>query len=213
MPELSSSPQSFANSSSALRWGSVNFFGTSTLSLTYKSPAAPPRRFGIPWPFNLSRVPACVPAGTLRAVFLPVIVFISICPPVDLWYAIKQIDKNSEDWQKTPEEFKQKVAQTASKVMKLYEVKGDFETEINNLPFDENEAKLITGFLMHQKLSDLIFTIENSSKSKVNSDTYYYINNMNFIDYTKKYIIHDNENIDDIAYDTSLYSISYFISG
>lgn len=137
--------------------------------------------------------------------------FISICPPVELLYAIKQIDKNSEDWQKTPEEFKQKVAQTASKVMKLYEVKGDFETEINNLPFDENEAKLITGFLMHQKLSDLIFTLENSSKSKVNSDTYYYINNMNFIDYTKKYILHDNENIDDIAFETSLYSISYFL--
>lgn len=137
--------------------------------------------------------------------------FIAICPPVELLYAIKQIDKNSEDWNKSPDEFKQKVAQTASKVMKLYDVKGEFEPEINNLPFDENEAKLITGFLMHQKLSDLIFTIENSSKSKVNSDTYYYINNMNFIDYTKKYIIHDNENIDDIAYDTSLYSISYFL--
>lgn len=137
--------------------------------------------------------------------------FIAICPPVELLYAIKQIDKNSEDWNKSPDEFKQKVAQTASKVMKLYEAKGDFEPEINNLPFDENEAKLITGFLMHQKLSDLIFTIENSSKSKVNSDTYYYINNMNFIDYTKKYIIHDNENIDDIAYDISLYSISYFL--
>lgn len=137
--------------------------------------------------------------------------FIAICPPVELLYAIKQIDKNSEDWNKSPDEFKQKVAQTASKVMKLYDVKGEFEPEINNLPFDENEAKLITGFLMHQKLSDLIFTIENSSKSKVNSDIYYYINNMNFIDYTKKYIIHDNENIDDIAYDTSLYSISYFL--
>lgn len=137
--------------------------------------------------------------------------FIAICPPVELLYAIKQIDKNSEDWNKSPDEFKQKVAQTASKVMKLYDVKGEFEPEINNLPFDENEAKLITGFLMHQKLSDLIFTIENSSKSKVNSDTYYYINNMNFIDYTKKYIIHDNEDIDDIAYDTSLYSISYFL--
>ena len=137
--------------------------------------------------------------------------FIAICPPVELLYAIKQIDKNSEDWNKSPDEFKQKVAQTASKVMKLYDVKGEFEPEINNLPFDENEAKLITGFLMHQKLSDLIFTIENSSKSKVNSDTYYYINNMNFIDYTKKYIIHDNENIDDIAYDISLYSISYFL--
>lgn len=137
--------------------------------------------------------------------------YISICPPIELLYAIKQIDKNSEDWQKSSDDFKQKVAQTASKVMKLYETKADYNSEINNLPFDENEAKLITGFLMHQKLSDLIFTLENSSNSRVNSDVYFSINNMGFMDYTEKYILKENEKFEDITYDTSLYSITDFL--
>ncbi len=91
--------------------------------------------------------------------------FISICPPVELIYAMKQVDKNSEEWNKSPADLKQRVAMTAAKVMKLYQAKDDINVEINNLPFTEEEGKLITGFIMHQKLSDLIFTIENASKS------------------------------------------------
>ena len=49
--------------------------------------------------------------------------YISICPPVDLIYAMKQVDKNSEEWDKSPETFKQKVALTAAKVVKLYQSK------------------------------------------------------------------------------------------
>ena len=140
--------------------------------------------------------------------------FISVCPPVDLIYAMKQVDKNTQDWNNSPLELKQKVGMTAAKVMKLYQAKDEMDktTEINNLPFTEEEGKLITGFIMHQKLSDLIFTIENASKS-TKSDIYHMINNMNYQEYAKKYLMSENDkSIDDLIYETSLNSISNYLS-
>lgn len=137
--------------------------------------------------------------------------YISICPPVELLYAMKQVDKNSEEWNNSPNEFKQKVASAAAKVIKFYTLKDSSDIQINNLPFSEYEAKLITGFLMHQKLSDLIFTMENSTKSKPNPDIYHRINNMGYEDYTKTYVLPAGYKIEDLAYDTSLYSIAYFL--
>lgn len=137
--------------------------------------------------------------------------FISICPPVELIYAMKQIDKNSEEWNKSPVDLKQRVAMTAAKVMKLYQAKDDINVEINNLPFSEEEGKLITGFIMHQKLSDLIFTIEKASKS-AQCDIYHVINNMSYQDYAKKYLLTDSEDsCDDLTYESSLHSISAFL--
>lgn len=137
--------------------------------------------------------------------------FISICPPVELIYAMKQIDKNSEEWNKSPVDLKQRVAMTAAKVMKLYQAKDDINVEINNLPFSEEEGKLITGFIMHQKLSDLIFTIEKASKS-AQCDIYHIINNMSYQDYAKKYLLTDSEDsCDDLTYESSLHSISAFL--
>jgi ABC-type transporter lipoprotein component MlaA len=138
---------------------------------------------------------------------------ISICPPVDLIYAMKQVDKNSEDWNKSPEEFKQRVALTAAKIVNLYKIKNENENiEINNLPFSEEEGKLITGFIMHQKLSDLIFTIENSSKSK-KSDIYYMLNNMGYQDYAQKYLITDKtQTCDDLSFEVSLHSIAHYLT-
>lgn len=137
--------------------------------------------------------------------------FISICPPVELIYAMKQIDKNSEEWNKSPADLKQRVAMTAAKVMKLYQAKEDINVEINNLPFTEEEGKLITGFIMHQKLSDLIFTIEKASKS-AQSDIYHVINNMSYQDYAKKYLLTDSEDsCEDLTYESSLHSISAFL--
>lgn len=131
--------------------------------------------------------------------------YISICPPVNLIYAMKQVDKNSEEWNNSPEEFKQKVASTAAKVVKLYQTKDDINVEINNLPFTEEEGKLITGFIMHQKLSDLVYTIENR-----NPEVYNDINNMGYQDYAKKYLL-DGANCDDIAFETSLNAISNYL--
>jgi ABC-type transporter lipoprotein component MlaA len=138
---------------------------------------------------------------------------ISICPPVDLIYAMKQVDKNSQEWNKSPEDLKQKVALTAAKIVNLYNFKSEnIDFEINNLPFSEEEGKLITGFIMHQKLSDLIFTIENASKSK-KSDIYYVLNNMGYQDYAQKYLLSDNlQTCDDLTYEASLYSIENYLT-
>lgn len=140
--------------------------------------------------------------------------FISICPPIDLIYAMKQIDRNTEDWNNSSDNLKQKVALTAAKVLKLYQTKDDFKntSEINNLPFSEEEGKLITGFIMHQKLSDLIFTIENTSKT-TKSNIYQMINNMNYQDYAKKYLLSENDkSIEDLTYESSLNSISNYLT-
>lgn len=41
--------------------------------------------------------------------------------------------------------------------MRLYKMKEENpDTKIAALPFSEAEAKLITGFIMHQKLSDVV---------------------------------------------------------
>lgn len=137
--------------------------------------------------------------------------FISICPPVDLIYAMKQIDKNSEEWNKSSEDLKQRVALTAAKVLKLYQSNDDSKKDINYLPFTDEEAKLITGFVMHQKLSDLIFTIENASKS-AKTGIYHVIDNMGYRDYAEKYLLGSTDkDSDDLSYEVSLYSIMDYL--
>ena len=135
--------------------------------------------------------------------------FISICPPINLIYAMEQVDKASEDWINANDDLKQKVASAAAKVVKLYQSKKELDDEINNLPFSEEEGKLITGFVMHQKLSDLIYTLESNQKNP-NSEIYNKINNMGYKDYASQYLIKDKE-LDEIAYNSSLDSISKYL--
>ncbi len=138
--------------------------------------------------------------------------FISINPPIELVYAMKQFDKNNEEWNKNPDNLKERVAVTAAKIIRLLEDRDTPNFKIEQLPFSEDEAKIITGFIMHQKLSDVIFTLEGASKSK-KTDIYKTINNMNYQDYMDKYILAKDSSInyDDVNYDTSLYSISEFL--
>jgi len=138
--------------------------------------------------------------------------YIAICPPVELIYAMQQVDKNSEEWNNSSEDLKQRVAQTAAKVLKLYDsVKNNTNIEVKSLPFSDEEGKLITGFIMHQKLSDLIFTIENGTKSS-KSDIYHVLNNMNYNDYAKKYLLSEGEtNTDSLSYESSLHSIAPYL--
>lgn len=133
--------------------------------------------------------------------------YISINPPIDLMYAMKQMDKNSEEWSQHPSDIKNRVAITAAKVIQVAQLKNDSAQNIKSLPFSEEEAKLITGFIMHQKLSDVIFTLENGSKSS-KTDIYKSIDNMNYSDYTQKYFAN---NTSDLAYSTTLYSIESFL--
>lgn len=138
--------------------------------------------------------------------------YISICPPIELTYALEQVDKNGEEWNKNPNDLKNRVASTASKVIQLANMKDEQKDfQIGTLPFTEEEGKLITGFIMHQKLSDLIFTIEKTPKNKV-TGIYETLNNMNYKDYMEKYFIGENySSINDLVDETSLLSLaSYF---
>lgn len=137
--------------------------------------------------------------------------YISINPPIELLYAMKQIDKNTAEWNKNPDDLKKRVALTAAKVVQIAQLKELPEIDMRTLPFSSDEAKLITGFIMHQKLSDLIFTLENASKSK-KSDIYTQINNMDYQDYAQKYLLEENtQSVEDLAFCTSLNSLSDFL--
>ncbi len=138
--------------------------------------------------------------------------YISICPPIELVYAMKQVDKNGEEWNKNPDNLKTKAASTASKVVQLSDLKDSTKDfQIGTLPFSEEEGKLITGFIMHQKLSDLIYTLEKTPKNKP-TDIYQTINNMNYQDYAEKYLLGNNINsLDELGIETSLLSISDYL--
>lgn len=138
--------------------------------------------------------------------------YISVNPPVELLYAVDKIDKNNDEWNKNPLDIKQRVAMSAAKIIQLTDEKKnskDFKIEV--LPFSEDEARLITCFVLRQKLSDLIFTLENVQKSK-KTDIYNTINNTGYGDYAQKYMIEDkNKTIEELDNQTSLYSISDYL--
>ena len=137
--------------------------------------------------------------------------FISINPPIELLYAMKVVDKQNEEWQKDPNNLKERVALTSAKILNLWNKKDEKNFKIDTLPFNDYEAKLITGFIMHQKLSDLIFAIEKIPNHK-KTNFYDLVNNMNYGDYMKKYILGSSIlAYDDVNYDTSLYSISNYL--
>ena len=137
--------------------------------------------------------------------------YIAISPPIELVYAIKQVDKNSEELNNKDLDVKFKIATTAAKVIQITKQKENPNFEFKEMPFSEEEGKLITSYIMRQKLSDLILTIEEASKTK-KSDIYNSINNMSFKDYAEKYLLANSGGaLDDLVYDTSLYSISDYL--
>ena len=137
--------------------------------------------------------------------------YISINPPVELMFALKELDKNNDSWNKNPSNLKHKTAVTAAKILKLVEQKDEPDFKLESLPFSDYEGKLITGFILRQKLSDLIYTIENDKKTD-KAALYESINNMSFNDYAQKYLITDkNKSVDNLAYEASLHSISRYL--
>ncbi len=137
--------------------------------------------------------------------------YIAISPPIELVYAIKQVDKNSEDYDYQSSDVKYRVATTAAKIIQMTNQKKNPDFEFKGFPFSEEEGKLIISFLMRQKLSDLIFTIEGASKTQ-KCEIYNSINNLSFKDYAEKYLMENSGGtVDDLRYDTSLYSIAGFL--
>ncbi len=136
--------------------------------------------------------------------------YIAISPPIDLRYALAQADKNSEEFDKSSDEVKQKTAITAAKVLQLLDLKDEKNFNFKTLPFSDEEGKLITTFFMRQKLSDLIFSIENVNK-KEKTNIYEMINNMNYRDYVEKYLVKE-DTYENLTQNANLFSISDFLT-
>ena len=56
--------------------------------------------------------------------------YISVCPPVDLLYAMEQVDKNGEEWNKNPDNLKERTAQTAGKIITLMNMKDNLSRDL-----------------------------------------------------------------------------------
>jgi len=137
--------------------------------------------------------------------------FISVNPPVELMFALQSLDKNNDEWNKNPDNLKHRTAVTAAKILNLLKQKDEADFKPETLPFSEYEGKLITGFLLRQKLSDVIFTIENN-KNTDKTALYKTINNMSFYDYAKKYLTKDGSvNMNNFAYSASLHCIREYL--
>ena len=136
--------------------------------------------------------------------------YIAISPPVELVYAVEQLDKNSDELDNNSPEVKHKTAVTAAKILQITKMKeNNPDMNISSLPFTEQEGKLITTFLLRQKLSDLIFTIENIAKGQ-KTDIYEAINNMSYRDYVEKYLL-NGSSLENMRYETSLYSLADYL--
>ena len=113
--------------------------------------------------------------------------FIAICPPINLYYAISVLDSTCQNIASTHEEFKDIAANAAAKAVNLYKHKKDIKFEVNNMPFTEKESRLMTCLLMHQKLSDVIYVIEDPVKNG-KKDIYKEINSIGYKEYSEKYL-------------------------
>lgn len=137
--------------------------------------------------------------------------YVSICPPVKIFYSMEKLDNYTQDWQNNPSDIKVRAAVTAEKTLQAAGAMTDKTIKIKPevLPFNDDEAKLIVGFIMKQKLSDTVFAIEKGSRAK-KTNIYDSVNNLTFNDYAKKYLF---VNLDktQVEYDTSLYSLSDFL--
>lgn len=126
---------------------------------------------------------------------------------------MEQIDKGIDKWDRNTENLKNTAAKTAAKIVQLVEKKEDNNKDfnINALPFTEEEGLLITSFVMHQKLSDLIFTIEQTKKNQ-KTDIYEKIYNMNYEDYVRKYVLGNTyKTLEDLRFDSSILSLSDYL--
>ena len=126
-------------------------------------------------------------------------------------YAVNQIDDIIQSWQRYPNDFKQKVAITTAKVLRAFKEKEKLRQNFKIMPFSNYEAKLISAFIFHQKLSDLIYTIEKKNNPTLdNKLTYDLIYNSNFKDYINRYLV-GKYSYEEIENANTLSSISNYL--
>lgn len=139
--------------------------------------------------------------------------FIAICPPSDVFYAMSKIDKVMECWKNYPDDFREKIAITSAKVFHAFNNRNELRKNINHLPFSNYEAKIISGFIFHQKLSDLIYTIETQDNKNADKKLVYEkIYNLNYESYMKNYVLkNDKEAQENLIKVSNLNSISNYL--
>lgn len=139
--------------------------------------------------------------------------YISINPPIEMLFALKNLDKYSQDWKNDSTDIKLKTAITAQKVMRVSKniCHKDVEEMPKTMPFTEDETKLLIGFIMKQKLYDVVFAVENASRCQ-NNELCEVTNKMSFSDYAEKYLFAEkNSSYSQINYETSMHSLSDFL--
>lgn len=137
--------------------------------------------------------------------------FISVCPPFQLFYAINEIDKIISCWQDYPYDIRQKVAVVAARLMRVFNEKKEIAKNINYLPFTNFEAKLISAFVFHQKLSDLVYETEIIKNPDIDKkELYNMIYTLDYNDYIEKYLL-VNHTREELYNSSSLKSISDFL--
>ena len=122
--------------------------------------------------------------------------YIAICPPIDLLYSINKVDAYAEEWLTFSEEIKEKVAFASAKLVKIFLNDYFIDFDVNQMPFDEDEAKIFTSFMMRQKLANVVFALEKAPTNQ-KTNIYDLIDNMGFLDYFAKYIMANKEDFSD----------------
>ena len=139
--------------------------------------------------------------------------YIAINPPVDIFFSLRQLDKYSQDWKKDSSDMKMKAAITVEKVVQVANQINQKEIKEmpENLPFTEDEAKLVISILMKQKLSDLIFTLKGYKRCQ-RCDICEISNKTTFYDYSKEFLFDkQGKTQKDFEYETTLYSIANYL--
>lgn len=143
--------------------------------------------------------------------------YVVMNPPIELFYALKKLDKDCEDWKCDTSDLKMRTAVAAQKVVKATqqickETPEQIEQkESEYLPFTDAEAKMIIGFIMKQKLSDVVFTVENQCRGK-KCALYDSINKMSYEKYCDKYMYVNHEQpLEQFEYEASLHAIGDFL--
>lgn len=136
--------------------------------------------------------------------------YIVVNPPIEIFYALKQLDKYCEDWKNNPQDLKTRAAVTTEKVLQVSNVVASGKLNYyQTLPLNKDEAELAMGFVMKQKLSDVIFAVEGGSSKKPVPDE---LTKISFYNYAQKYLISSqNKSIEQLNYDASLYSLTDFL--
>ena len=122
-----------------------------------------------------------------------------------------KVDKIIEGWKTKQNSIKDDIAITAEKIIEISNLDYKEKKLIKYIPFTENEASLITGFILHQKLSDLIYTKYNTNASK-KSDIYKIISKTNYKDYVKNNLIDEKyKTIENLNNSSNLYKLSTYL--